>query len=109
MNIPSKKGLRAVLAMSQADCPTRGEFIAAWNDGLIDLTLQGMLAIRNLKLSPVLITEKGKKVVSGACALPILPELFPHLRHVGQQLLWAGVVILGLIVLDLYLKARNRY
>jgi hypothetical protein len=37
----TKKAIDCVLQMSQGNKPTRGEFLAAWNEGLIDTTHEG--------------------------------------------------------------------
>lgn len=37
----SKEALACVVQMSQGNMPTHEEFIAAWNQGLIDTTLEG--------------------------------------------------------------------
>jgi hypothetical protein len=44
---PSKKAKDCVLAMSQGDMPTYGEFKAAWNDGLLDTTPKGEMVIQD--------------------------------------------------------------
>jgi hypothetical protein len=42
----SRRALTCVLAMSQGDRPTYGEFLAAWEHGLIDTTPKAEEAIR---------------------------------------------------------------
>jgi hypothetical protein len=43
---PRKRAVSAVLAMSQGDRPTFAEFLAAWEDGLVDVTYKGEAVVR---------------------------------------------------------------
>jgi hypothetical protein len=45
-NKVSKRGIGCLLAMSQADKPTYGEFLAAWEEGLLDFTPKATEALK---------------------------------------------------------------